>query len=187
MTILLVTEDDTTGEAIEILAKKTFASKNKPPKILRRRISRGDIFKPEKLIASLKYCCQDDPTKIIICVDSECTDPKITERNLGPCKRSVKASSITAHFAIIERALESWLAADEEALRELLKSKKKLKIPGNLEKECHPESILNNVFRMHDRDFIKSRDDVKIANHANPKEIAKRCTSFRKFQQLLIS
>ena len=57
-----------------------------------------------------------------------------------------------------------------------------------LENECRPESILKEIYRKHGKsDFNKSRDDIIIANHADPDRIAKRCGSFKKFQQILLS
>jgi len=69
----------------------------------------------------------------------------------------------------------------------LSKTNKEIKIPGNLEMECRPVSILKNIYRKHRREFLKSKDDLIIAEHANPARIAERCNSFRKFQQLLLS
>jgi hypothetical protein len=53
--------------------------------------------------------------------------------------------------------------------------------------ECRPENILKDVYRKHGREFIKSKDDLAIAAKANPTQIAKRCSSFRRFQQILLS
>ncbi|MGH7454810.1 MAG: DUF4276 family protein, partial [bacterium] len=127
--------------------------------------------------------------KTIICVDSECTDPNLTERNLGPSKKALKSLHPVTHFVVVVHALETWLAADEEAIRAAINSKTPIRIPGNLEKECRPENILKEIYRKHSRgrDFIKSKEDVIIAEHANPARIAERCNSFKKFQQLLLS
>ena len=135
----------------------------------------------------LKNESRQEKSKIIICVDSECTDPSITERNLAPCKRAVKGLSFVVHFLVVVHALETWLAADEKALRAILKTNKEIKIPGNLEMECRPVTILKDIYRKHRREFLKSKDDLIIAEHANPTQIAKRCSSFRRFQQILLS
>jgi hypothetical protein len=127
--------------------------------------------------------------KIIICVDSECTAPEITERNLGPCKKAIRDLKIKTpvDFLVIVHALETWLAADEEALHNALNAKRAIKTAGNLEMECRPVSILKEVYRKYGREFIKSKDDLIIAGHADPAQIAKRCSSFRRFQQILLS
>ncbi len=189
-TIVLFTEDGPTGEAIRILARKFLAAIGQNPKIIRRQINRGDIFKNSRKLAELvKLVNVKERAKTIICVDSECTDPRLTESNLAPSKKALKGLQLVAHFIVVVHALETWLAADEEALRAALNRKTPIKISGNLEKECRPENILKEIYRKHgiNRDFIKSREDVRIAHHANPARIAERCSSFRKFQQLLMS
>jgi len=187
--IALFTEDGPTGEAIRILAEKFLPKTSKPPKIIRRCINRGDIFgNPRKLGELIKLVSAKEPTKAIICVDSECTDPKITENNLRSTISALKKLRLAFHFVIVVHALETWLAADEEALRKVLKISIRVKTPGNLETECRPAGILKEIYRKHGKgDFIKSRDDLIIAQHADPVRIAERCSSFRKFQQILLS
>jgi len=185
--IVLFTEDDTTGKAIRILAQKVLAEKSKPPKVIQRWVRQGHIFNPKNIVLFIKNEIQQEKSKIIICVDSECTNPSIIERNLGPCKRAVKGLQVVVYFLVVVHALETWLAADEEALRIILKTNKEIKIPGDLENECRPGNILQEVFHKHGRKFAKSKDDLAIAEHANPAQIAKRCNSFRKFQQILLS
>lgn len=46
---------------------------------------------------------------------------------------------------------------------------------------------IRNYKSKHGREFVKSRDDLKIAHHASPEEIAKQCASFAKFQKILLS
>ena len=189
MTIALFTEDSSSGEAIRILAEKCLPKSSKPPKIMRRCINRGDIFtNPRKLAALVKQVNVKEQTKNIVCVDSECTDPKLTEKNLQSAKKTLSELKVAVDFIIVVHALETWLAADEEALHAAIKSKLPIKVPGNLETACRPESILKEIYRKHGKgDFTKSRDDIIIANHADPARIAKRCSSFKKFQQILLS
>ncbi len=187
MRIVLFTEDDTTGKAIRILAQKVLAEKSKPPKVIQRWMRQGHIFNPKNIVLFINNEIQKEKSKIVICVDSECTDPGIVERNLELCKKAVKSLQVAAYFLVVVHALETWLAADEEALRMILKTKKEIKIPGNLENECRPGNILQEIFHKHGRKFIKSKDDLVIAELANPAQIAKRCGSFRKFQQILLN
>jgi hypothetical protein len=189
VTIALLTEDGPSGEAIRILAEKCLKKTGRPLKIIRRCINRGDIFtNPRKLAALIKQVNVKEETKTIVCVDSECTDPKLTEKNLQSTKKALTELKVVVDFVIIVHALETWLAADEEALRAVIKPKIPLKVPGNLENECRPGSIFKEIYRKHGKgDFNKSNDDIIIANHADPNRIAKRCSSFKKFQQLLLS
>jgi len=189
VTIALLTEDGPSGEAIRILAEKCLTKIGRSSKIIRRSINRGDIFtNPRKLAALVKQVNVKEQTKIIVCVDSECTDPKLTESNLQSAKKALSELNVVVDFIIVVHALETWLAAADEALRAVIKPKIQIKVPGNLETACRPESILKEIYRKHGKgDFNKSRDDIIIANHADPARIAKRCSSFRKFQQLLLS
>jgi hypothetical protein len=185
-TIVLLTEDNTTGEAIRILAQKVLKSR-KPPEVLRRHIKRGRIFKkPEKLAALIKSISRGKKAKFIVCVDSECTPPQTTERNLDRCKKYLKQNRLVVNFVVVVHTLEAWLAADEEAIRAVLKPKGSITIPTNLESECHPEEILKEIFQKNDKEFDKSWHDLEIAKKANPAKIAQRCQSLRKFQEVLL-
>lgn len=184
-TIVLLTEDNTTGEAIRILTQKSLKSK-KPPEVLRRHIKRGRIFKkPEKLAALIKSINREKKAKFIVCVDSECTPPQITERNLDRCKKYLKQKRLVVNFVVVVHALETWLAADEEAIRTVLKPKDPIKIHTNLESECRPEELLKETFKRGGKEFNKSMHDLEIAKRANVTKIAQRCQSFRKFQEVL--
>lgn len=136
MTLILFTEDGPSGEAIRILAQKILRNTNKSPHITRRYVNRGKIFNPRKVIALIKNERQQKNSKIIFCVDSECTDPAKIEKDLQPCKTAVKKLKFVVHFLVIVHALETWLAADEKALAILLKTTKEIDTPGNLEREC---------------------------------------------------
>lgn len=187
-TIVLLTEDNTTGEAIRILAQRSLLPKSKkPPEVLRRHIKRGRIFKkPQKLAELVKFIRREKKAKFIVCVDSECTPLQNTERDLEQCRKFLEKAGLMVNFAIIVHALEAWLAADEEAIRAVLKPKGSITIPTNLESECRPEEILKEIFRKNGKEFDKSMHDVEIARKANPTKIAQRCQSFRKFQEVLL-
>lgn len=188
MTIVLFTEDGPTGAAISILAEKVLSSAHKKAGLKRRQIKRGDIFKnPRKIAALVSLNRKQGNAKIIVCVDSECTDPAETERNLTRCRNHLKKARLAADIIVVVHALETWLAADQNALRSAFNITDGIKIPGNLETICRPADMLKKLIRKHGGEFVKSKDDLKIANHANPEEIAKRCASFVKFQKILLS
>ncbi len=183
MTILLFTEDDVTGEAIRILAKKILPQTGKPPRILQRAIPRGDIFKPEKISAYVMRVKQEygSRTKVIICVDSECTDSRITEENLIPSKKALRTS---ADFVVVVHALETWLLADANALRMVLG--KNIKISDSFERECQPKMMLGDILLKHQRRVLRNDDHIKISKQVAPDIVAKRCASFKKFREILL-
>ncbi len=55
-----------------------------PPKIITRTIHRGEMFKSEKVKPYLEALLKQhqDVEKVIVCVDSECTDPAEIQREL---------------------------------------------------------------------------------------------------------
>jgi hypothetical protein len=185
VTLFLYTEDGPSGEAIRILAQKALTKTNQSPHIIRRYINRGQIFNPRKIVALIKNERQEKKSKFIFCVDSECTDPAKIENDLKPCKKVVNKIHSKVHFLIIVHALETWLAADKNALAVILNANKEIHTPGNLENECRPAGLLKDIFHKNDRKYIKSEHALTIARHADPAEIAKRCKSFRQFQSLI--
>ncbi len=188
MTIVLFTEDGPTGEAISILARRILSTTGKNVKVKRRQVNRGDIFKnPRKLAAFINLAQQKEKSRIIVCVDSECTPSAVTEQNLKPCKDHVQKVKLAAHFIVVVHALETWLAADPNALRSAFSIKSEVKVPGHLESECRPADMLARLIKKHGFEFIKSRDDVKIAGYADPKLLAQRCSSFAQFQKILLA
>lgn len=188
MTIVLFTEDGATGEAIRILARKVFSPTGRNVKIKRHQIDRGNIFKnPRKLEALVKLAQNEGKSRVIVCVDSECTDPAEIERNLTPCKKHLKKTRLAVDIVVVVHTLETWLAADRNALCLTFNIEDNIRIPGNLETICRPADMLKELIRKHGNEFIKSRDDLRIANHANPDEIARRCSSFAQFQKILLS
>lgn len=188
MTIALFTEDGPTGEAIRILAEKVLAATGTNVKIKRRQVNRGDIFKnPRKLGALVELAQKKETAKVIICVDSECTAPEITEQNLIPCKKHFRKANLAAQFVVVVHALETWLMADTHALRSAFNLKGKIKAPSNFEAECRPGEMLKRLLKKHGFGFIKSRDDVAIAEHANPEVLAQKCSSFARFRKILLA
>lgn len=187
MTIVLFTEDGPTGEALSILARKILLAAGKRIKIKRRQLNRGDIFKNHrKLAASVELAHKREKSKIIVCVDSECTPPAVTAQNLKPCKDYLRKNKLVAHFIIAVHALESRLAADSKALQSTFSLEDEIKVPGNFETECRPADMLKNLLKRRSVEFIKSRDDIKIAEHTDPEMLTRKSSSFAQFRKVLL-
>ncbi len=92
---------------------------------------------------------------------------------------------VVPRYVVVINALEGWLAADPEALRQVLGRGAEVRIEQNLEEICRPAELLEDIFARHGKDFQKTRYDPLIAEHANPEEIAKHSASFRRFCQLV--
>ncbi len=123
---------------------------------------------------------------IVVCIDSERVDPEVTERRLRPIQQWLNESSpVRVRYAVVDHAIEGWLACDEEALRSVLGPRARINIRGNPEEHPDPASLLKRVFRDNRRRFQKTQHDPQIAEHASPERIAERSPTFRRFAELL--
>lgn len=159
------------------------------PKIIPRTIHRGEMFKSEKVKRYLEALLKQhqDVEKVIVCVDSECTDPADIQRQVSKVERELSRMGlpVVPRYVVVVHALEGWLAADPEALRRVLGKGAEVHIEQNLEEICRPAELLEDIFAQHGKNFLKPRDDPLLAEHANPEEISKRNSSFRRFCQLV--
>jgi len=185
MKVGLFVEGPTDKEVIQILVKKI----DPKIKIIARVLPPGDLLNPQKIRT---YIEQDlllkhhDLTKVIICKDSECTDPKEIEREFSDVEKKLQEFKIKipVQLCIVVHALEGWLMADAESLSKFL-GDARIKIPKNSESLCKPKEALRELFRKANRDYIAKRDCPKIAEMADIERIAKNNKSFARFRKLL--
>ncbi|MGA9347880.1 MAG: DUF4276 family protein [Anaerolineae bacterium] len=186
MSIGLFVEGKSDKDAIPKLIRKFLDT---PLKIIPRMIHRGEMFKPEKVKPYLEALLKQhqDVEKVIVCVDSECTDPAEIQREVSKVERELSKMGlpVVPEYAVVVHALEGWLAADSGALRQVLGRGAEVRIEQNLEEICRPAELLEDIFAQHGKNFLKPRDAPLLAEHVNPEEIAKRCSSFRRFRQLV--
>jgi hypothetical protein len=181
MKVGLFVEGHTDKEVISILVKKI----DPKIKIIARVVPPGDLLSPQKI---RPYIEQDllpkhhDLTKVIICKDSECTDPKEFCRVEEEFKKEFQGFKIPVQICIVVHALEGWLMADAESLSKFL-GDARIKIPKNSESLCKPKEALMELFRKANRDYIPKRE--KIAEMADIERIAKNNKSFARFRKLL--
>jgi hypothetical protein len=186
MSIALFVEGKSDRDTITKLICKLFDT---PPKIIPRTIYRGEMFEPEKVKSYLEALLKQhqDVEKVIVCVDSECTDPEEIQREISKVERELSKMSLSVipRYAVVVHALEGWLAADSGALRQVLGRGAEVRIKQNLEEICRPAELLEDIFAQHGKSFQKTRHDPQIAHHADPEEIARHSSSFRRFRQLV--
>jgi hypothetical protein len=156
-----------------------------PPKIIPRTIHRGEMFKTEKVKPYVEALLKQhqDIEKVIVCVDSECTDPADIWEEVSKVERELNEVGLPVRYALVIHALEGWLAADSKALGQVLG--RQVRVGGNLEEVCKPAELLRDIFAQHGKSFQKTRHDPQIARHADPEEIARHSSSFRRFCQLV--
>jgi len=186
MSIALFVEGKSDKDTIPELIRKLLGTS---PRIIPRTIHRGEMFKSEKVKPYVEALLKQhqDVTKVIVCVDSECTDPEEIQREVSKVERELSKMGlpVVPRYAVVVHALEGWLAADSEALRQVLGRGAEVRIEQNLEEICRPAELLEDIFAQHGKNFLKFRDDPLLAEHVNPEEIAKRCSSFQRFCQLV--
>jgi hypothetical protein len=182
MSIGLFVEGKSDKDTIPKLIRKFLDT---PPKIITRTIRRGEMFKAEKVWPYLEALLKQhqDVEKVIVCVDSECTDPEEIWEEVSKAERELNEVGLPVRYALVVHALEGWLAADSKALGQVLG--RQVRIEGNLEEVCKPAELLRDIFAQHGKSFQKTRHDPQIARHADPGEIAKRSPSFRRFCQVV--
>lgn len=156
-----------------------------PPKIIPRTIHRGEMFKSEKVKPYLEALLKQhqDVEKVIVCVDAECTDPAEIQGEVSKVERELNEVGLPVRYGLVVHALEGWLAADSKALGQVLG--RQVRVEGNLEEVCKPAELLRDIFAQHGKSFQKTRHDPQIARHADPEEIARHSSSFRRFCQLV--
>jgi hypothetical protein len=184
MSIGLFVEGKSDKDTIPRLIRKFLDT---PLKIIPRTIHRGEMFKSEKVKPYVEALLKQhqDIEKFIVCVDSECTDPAEIQREVSKVEQELGKIGlpVVPKYAVVVHALEGWLAADSEALGQVLG--RQVRVEGNLEEVCKPAELLRDIFAQHGKSFQKTRHDPRIARHADPEEIARHSSSFRRFCQLV--
>jgi len=183
MSLGLFVEGKSDKDALPKLIRKLFLDPS--PRIVPRTIHRGEMFSPQKVRLYLEALLNQhqDIEKVIVCVDSECTDPEEIWEEASKAERELNEMSFPVKYAVVVHALEGWLAADSEALGRVLG--RQVRIRRNLEEVCKPAEFLADVFARHGKDFQKTRHDPLIAGYADPRKVAERSPSFQRFCEMV--
>ena len=184
MSLGLFVEGLSDRRAIPILIRKL----GYRARITSKELSQSELLLPDKMAVHIRELLRvrKDVELILICIDSERVDPTETERRTAPIQRRLdEMSRVPVRYAVVDHALEGWLACDQEAVQSVLGPRSRVNIRGNPDNHPTPADILDRVFRENGRDFRKSRDDRQIAERANINRIAERSPTFRRFAELL--
>lgn len=154
---------------------RAIAAKLKIPVEVRVAKGKPELIKKMDSYALLLRDCK----KVIALVDSHCTEVSKVEKEIKSLRRNPREIEI----CIIKHAIESWFLADVAALQTLLS--KRIKSIGNPEKFCKPEEKLDRLFKNTGKEYIKTRDAVKLAEQINFEKVEKKCRSFKSFIELL--
>ena len=184
MSLGLFVEGLSDRRAIPILIRKL----GYRARITLKELSQSELLLPDKMAVHIRELLRvrQDVELILICIDSERVDPTETERRAAPIQRRLdEMSRVPVRYAVVDHALEGWLASDQEAVQSVLGPRSRVNIRGNPDNHPTPADILDRVFRENGRDFRKSKHDPQIAEHASPERIATRSPTFRRFAEIL--
>ena len=152
-------------------------------------VNRSEMLLYDKMERNVRNMLRErsDIDLIVICIDSERVNPNVTERQVQPVQRRLNQTSpVLVRFAVVDHALEGWLACDEDALRTVLGgSRARINIRRNPEDHPTPADLLKRIFRDNGRVFKKTQHDHEIAERCNPERIAARSPTFRRFAEII--
>ena len=126
-------------------------------------------------------------SRILIFLDSECTDPEKTRQRASVPEQEFERLGLRppVNYIVVDHSLEGWLCSDIDAVRSVLGRGAQVHIRGNPENNCRPAQLLERIFRANDRDFRKTVHNLKIAEKANPSVITQRSPTFAHLVQAL--
>ncbi len=157
-------------------------------RIRARVVKQSEMLLPDKMARNVEAMLRErrDIDLIVVCIDSERVDPSVTEQRIRPVQRRLnEIFTIPIRYAVVDHALEGWIACDEEAVQSVLGPRARVNIRSNPEDHPTPADLLERVFRENGRQFRKTRDNPRIAEHVSPEHIAARSPTFRRFAEML--
>ena len=184
MSLGLYVEGRSDKDTIPILIRKLGYRSS----IVTKSVNQSELMIGDKMARHLSELLRlhSDVDLVVICIDSERVDPSVTRERSRPVERMLNQNSpVAVRYAIVDHALEGWLACDEEAIRAVLGTRARVNVRGNPEDHPEPATLLEQVFRDNRRRFRKTRHDPEIASHVSPELIAARSPTFRRFAELL--
>ncbi len=185
--IALLVDGQTDRNVIRILVEKLFATRDPKPALVFRVLPRGDFFSAEKICAYFSPLVHEhsDLSKVVLCLDCECTPPSEIQRKLSPVQSELRRrhATLTPTYCLKVHAVESWLASDRTALRGVL-GQDPPQFP-KAETVCRPKALLDEVFRKAGRDFLYVRDDERLAKAVDVETVSRESASFSGFRQTI--
>jgi hypothetical protein len=187
--IALLVEGVSDAKTLSILVKKI---RGESVGVISRVIGQGNLFKDRKVCAYIQDLMSEHPdiSKIIACVDSECTPEAQTQEQVKKIEKTIKAQ-IDRHYhfsyVIVVHALEGWLLADPDAIGNYLGPKTTVKIPNSATLDCRPKETLKIIFKKAGKDFLNTVADPRLAERVDCDKMVKRNKSFAHFYDCIKS
>lgn len=180
-------EGESDEKALPILIRRTVPH---PPgvKALNLR-GRDNLLNIKRVSAVIEYNCQANRniSKVLLCIDSECTDVAETQKEVAPKEKLLRQSfpQVAPSYLIVDHSLEGWLLQDKEAIQETIGRNSKLPQYGNPEENCRPAELLQEIFEKNGNDYKKTMHAPRLAERLNIETVARASQTFRTFQQAI--
>ena len=183
--ILLLVEGPSDRKALTALVRKLCSH----PVQCRSMKGKGDLFKPDKLEGHISYACRQhsEISKVLACVDSECTPVEQTQSDIAPLESQLQRRfpDLDVKYVVVDHSLEGWLLQDRHAVRRVVGRNSTLPRYGNPENQCRPADLLYQIFRRNNRDLIKPRHCPQLAEEVDVQLISESSETFRYFANVL--
>ena len=186
MKIALFVEGPSDKAVLPILVKRILGERTGV--IVRDFHGRGNLLNEKRVCAIAQVLLRESPdvSKIVVCVDSECTPGDQTERVIRKIEKSVNAGiqqRCSVHYIAVIHALEGWLLTDPDAITEHLGRRAKVKIPNRAASDCRPKEVMKAIFRKVGKGYLATREAPRIAERIDIDKIANRNSSFARFRE----
>jgi len=185
MKVALLVEGPSDERTLKILSKKIMGEQTGiETRILR---GRGNLLNERKVYSHIVNIIQNHPdvSKIIICIDSECTPKDETEREMKDVENSLRAKiqqNYTIYYIGVIHALEGWLLTDRDNLRKYLGPRARGKILPSAALNCKPKEFMKNIFKRNGKNFLPTLHNPRIAEQIDIDKTAKNNESFKFFR-----
>lgn len=184
MKIALLVEGPSDEKTLRILVHKI--SGEQVGIVTRVMRGRGNLLNERKVKAVISndiLLGHPEVSKIIICVDSECTPENEAKKEVEKIEKNVKSGvKYPLYYVTLIHALEGWLLADPDTIGIYLGQKANVKISPSDTLDCNPKEVMKDIFRRNERQFLPTRDNPGIAERINIDKIATNNKSFLRFQ-----
>lgn len=189
MTVLLLVEGQSDRRALPILARRLV---DVGVGVTALKVGKGDLLSAQKTEVHIRYALarQRDVNKVVLCIDSECTDIGETRARIDAVAREVagRLPQVSTRAVVVDHSLEGWLLVDRQALaRHLGLPEGRLLRYGDPENECRPAELMARVFRQARRDFLKTDALPALAERMDVRLVAQGSPTFATFRQALVS
>ena len=154
-------------------------------------VGKGDLLSPAKVKVHINYAItrQKDTFKVVLCIDSECTDINVTKTRIEGLAREMVTlfRSLSVKAVVVDHSLEGWLLCDRQGVAEFLGiTLRRLLRYGDPDQECRPADLMGKVFLRAGKDFVKAEALADLARRIDHDQLARLNPTFKEFQLAIL-